>query len=819
MEISYNWLKEYINIDLGVEEISEILTGIGLEIEGIHTFESIKGGLKHVCIGKVITCEKHPNADRLHVTQVDIGQENLLQIVCGATNVAAGQHVVVACVGAALYPMDKEPLTIKKSKIRDVVSEGMICAEDELGISNSHAGIMVLSDCPQIGMPAQQYFNITTDTIFEIGLTPNRSDATSHLGVARDLVAYINTHYHEKISLNYPEVNDFPINTPKNIIQITIADTVACPRYTGLHIAGVEIEESPEWLKTKLNAIGIRPINNIVDITQFVLFEMGQPLHAFDANNIKGNHVIIRKVAKETPFLSLDGIERKLSENDLMICNEVEPMCIAGVMGGEDSGINEATTDVFLESAYFNPISIRKTSKYHGIKTDASFRFERGCDPNICIYALKRAALLIQKIAGGTISGITDIYPSIIKEKEVSLSYKRLNTLIGKEIEKKTVKEILTSLEMKILNETNENISIAIPTNKNDVTREADVIEEFLRIYGYNNIELKQNFSFTPSAIAESPLIALKENVSNYLSNNGFCEIMNNSLTKSEYTHFDFINKQESISLLNPLSKDLQNMRQTLLFGGLESIINNINRSNFNLRLFEFGSVYRKDCSKTKKNTVIERFPYHNHLALFVSGKQHEDSWQNKANDLDFFYVKNIVLNVLQKNNFNVNKFSLAIGKNEGAFQQVLTYTINNQTIITIGEVHPTVLKVFGIKQKVYSAEVDCDALINLSERKKIMFKELNKYPEVHRDLALLLDKHVTYEEVEKLAYKTAKPYLKAVNLFDVYEGKNLEEGKKSYAVSFVLSDTNKTLTNDEINAVMDRLITAYEKELQAKLR
>jgi len=819
MEISYNWLKEYINIDLGVEEISEILTGIGLEIEGIHTFESIKGGLKHVCIGKVITCEKHPNADRLHVTQVDIGQENLLQIVCGATNVAAGQHVVVACVGAALCPMDKEPLTIKKYKIRDVVSEGMICAEDELGISNSHAGIMVLSDCPQIGMPAQQYFNITTDTIFEIGLTPNRSDATSHLGVARDLVAYINTHYHEKISLNYPEVNDFPINTPKNIIQITIADTVACPRYTGLHIAGVEIEESPEWLKTKLNAIGIRPINNIVDITQFVLFEMGQPLHAFDANNIKGNHVIIRKVAKETPFLSLDGIERKLSENDLMICNEVEPMCIAGVMGGEDSGINEATTDVFLESAYFNPISIRKTSKYHGIKTDASFRFERGCDPNICIYALKRAALLIQKIAGGTISGITDIYPSIIKEKEVSLSYKRLNTLIGKEIEKKTVKEILTSLEMKILNETNENISIAIPTNKNDVTREADVIEEFLRIYGYNNIELKQNFSFTPSAIAESPLIALKENVSNYLSNNGFCEIMNNSLTKSEYTHFDFINKQESISLLNPLSKDLQNMRQTLLFGGLESIINNINRSNFNLRLFEFGSVYRKDCSKTKKNTVIERFPYHNHLALFVSGKQHEDSWQNKANDLDFFYVKNIVLNVLQKNNFNVNKFSLAIGKNEGAFQQVLTYTINNQTIITIGEVHPTVLKVFGIKQKVYSAEVDCDALINLSERKKIMFKELNKYPEVHRDLALLLDKHVTYEEVEKLAYKTAKPYLKAVNLFDVYEGKNLEEGKKSYAVSFVLSDTNKTLTNDEINAVMDRLITAYEKELQAKLR
>lgn len=819
MEISYNWLKEYINIEISVEKMSEILTGIGLEIEGIHTFESIKGGLKDVCIGKVITCEKHPNADRLHVTNVDIGKENVVQIVCGASNVAVGQHVVVACVGAVLYPKDKEPFTIKKSKIRDIVSEGMICAEDELGIGDSHEGIMVLSDCPEIGMPAQQYFNITTDTIFEIGLTPNRSDATSHLGVARDLMAYINTHFSNKIKLNYPEVNDFPENSPKNIIQITVVDPMACPRYTGLHISGVTVKESPEWLKSKLNAIGIRPINNIVDITQFVLFEMGQPLHAFDAKHIKGNHVIIKKVAKDTPFISLDGIERKLTENDLMICNAVEPMCIAGVMGGKNSGINEITKDVFLESAYFNPVSIRKTSKYHGLKTDASFRFERGCDPNICIYALKRAALLIQKIAGGSISTITDIYPTIIKEKEVAISFKRLNALIGKEIERETVKEILTSLEMKIINETNENISLAIPTNKTDVTREADVIEEFLRIYGYNNIEIKQNFTFTPSTIPESPLIALKENISNYLSNNGFYEIMNNSLTKSEYSNFDFINKQETISLLNPLSKDLQNMRQALLFGGLESIINNINHSNFNLRLYEFGSVYRKDCSKTAKNTVVERFPYHNHLALFVSGKQHDASWQNKEKDLDFYYLKNIVLNILEKNNFNVNQFSVTINTNSGAFQQVLTYTIHNQTIITIGEVHPTVLKAFGIKQKVYYAEVECDALIHFSERKRIIFKELNKYPEVHRDLALLLDKNITYEEVEKLAFKTAKPYLKSVNLFDVYEGKNLEVGKKSYAVSFILSNPNKTLTNDEINAIMDRLIIAYEKELQAKLR
>lgn len=819
MEISYNWLKEYINIDISVDKMSSILTDIGLEIEGMRNYESIPGGLQNVCIGKVITCEKHPNADRLHLTTVDIGKPDLLHIVCGAPNVAVGQYVVVACVGSTLYPSEGDPITIKKSKIRDVISEGMICAEDELGIGSSHAGIMVLTDAPTIGMEAKNYFHITSDTIFEIGLTPNRSDATSHLGVARDVAAYINTHYPEKIGVQYPKVDDFPKKAKKNPFQISVKDANACPRYTGVHIAGVKVDESPEWLKTKLNTIGIRPINNIVDITQFVLFEMGQPLHAFDANHIKGNHVIIQKVVKDTPFVTLDGINRKLNENDLMICNAEEPMCIAGVIGGKDSGITEKTSHVFLESAYFNPVSIRKTSKYHGLKTDASFRYERGCDPNITIYSIKRAALLIKELAGGTISEITDLYPTIIHEKEVILNYQRLNSLIGKTVEKEIVKQILTALEMKITHEDNNNITLSIPTNKVDVTREADVIEEFLRIYGYNNIEINETFAYTPSVIKESPLIALKENISNYLSNNGFYEIMNNSITKSEYANFDFIDKEETITLMNPLNKDLQNMRQSLLFGGLESILNNINRSNFDLRLYEFGTIYNKNPEKSKEDTVVDRYPHHNHLAFFATGKQHEALWQNEAKDVDFFYLKNIVLNALRKNNFSIELYNTTPKATFGALMNALVYTFNNQTIITIGEVNKKVLKSFGIKQNVYYAEIDCDKLLNLTERKKVRFKELNKFPEVHRDLALLIDKHITYEEIEKIAFKNGKQLIKSVNLFDVYEGDNLEEGKKSYAVSFVISDYNKTLTNDEINAVMDRLIAAYEKELGAKLR
>ncbi|OQA84493.1 MAG: Phenylalanine--tRNA ligase beta subunit [Bacteroidetes bacterium ADurb.Bin234] len=819
MDISYNWLKQYIQTDLQTSRMSEILTAVGLEVEGIRNYETIKGGLEGICIGKILHCEKHPNADRLHITKVDVGETNTLQIVCGASNVAAGQSVLVARIGATLYPAVGDPFTIKKSKIREVVSEGMICAEDELGLGNSHAGILVLPNNPTCGMPAKDYFKIETDTIFEIGLTPNRSDAASHIGVARDIVAYLNTHQTNKHTLQYPKTNAFPKNNPTNPIQITIEDTQACPRYTGLYIANVQVKESPDWLKNRLNAINIRPINNVVDITQYVLFELGQPLHAFDADKIKGNHVIIKKLTEGTPFITLDEIERKLTQNDLMICNANEPMCIAGIMGGKESGISFNTTHVFLESAYFNPVSIRKTSKHHALKTDASFRYERGCDPNITLHAIQRAALLIQELAGGTISTITDQYPNPIKEKEVTLNYQHLNSLIGKQIDKQTVNNVLQALEMKITTKTNDSINVTVPTNKPDVTREADVIEEFLRIYGYNNIEMKNTFTYTPSGLKESPLILLKENISTYLSNNGFNEIINNSLTKSEYAEFDFINKNETVSLLNPLSKDLQNMRQTLLFGGLESIVNNINHANENLRLYEFGTVYAKNPAKTATDNVVERYTHQTKLALFATGKQHKESWQFKAYDLDIFYLKNIILNVLNKNNFIINLFTLQTEPAAGALIHVLTYKYKDEPILSIGEVNKKTLKHFGIKQKVYYAEINCDKLIAINERKKVLFKELNKFPEVERDLALLLDKHITYQEVEKTAFKTEKKLLKSVNLFDVYEGKNLDEGKKSYAVRFILSHPDKTLTNDEINQVMDKLIKAYQKELGASLR
>lgn len=818
MNISYNWLKKYINVDLAIAQMSDILTNIGLEVEAVNTYESIKGGLEHVYIGKVITCEKHPNADRLHITTVDIGKPELLNIVCGAPNVAAGQHVVVATIGATLHPVNGEPFVIKKSKIRDVTSEGMICAEDELGIGNSHEGIMVLNDFPTVGTPAKEYFKVVTDTVFEIGLTPNRSDAVSHIGVARDVAAYIKTHL-QNINLTYPDVSRFPKKTYPNPIRITIQEPKACPRYTGLYISKVKVKESPDWLKHTLNAVGIRPINNIVDITQFVMLEMGQPLHAFDADRINGNHVIIQNAKENSSFTTLDDVKRTLTKTDLMICNATEPMCMAGVFGGKDSGVSLSTTNVFLESAYFNPVSIRKTAKHHGLKTDASFRYERGCDPSITVDAIKRTALLIQEIAGGEISEITDVYPEVIKEKEVNLHFNRLNTIVGATIEKEKVKQILTALEIKIINETDEAIRLAVPTYKEDVTREVDVIEEFLRIYGYNNIGFKTNFHYTISSIEESPFIAFKEKTSSYLSHNGFYEIINNSLTKNEYNNFDFINKDESINLLNPLSKELQNMRQNLLLGGLETIIRNINHSNFNLRLYEFGSIYKKDINTTENDSVVERFPQQNTLALFATGQLNEGSWQIKEQELDFFYLKNMISNILSINGLPIQSLQTISLESHAALLNVLQYSRNNETIISIGEVRKDVLTSFGIKQNVYYAEINCDKLLSSIDRKKIIYKELNKFPEVHRDLALLIDKHINYEEIEKIAFKVGKNLIKSVQLFDVYEGKNLEENKKSYAVNFVISDANKTLTNDEINKVMDNLIAAYTKDLGAKLR
>ena len=818
MEISYKWLKRYLPVDLPATEISALLTDCGLEIETLEKYESIKGGLENVVVGKVLTCEAHPDSDHLHLTTVDIGSGQPLQIVCGAPNVAAGQHVVVACVGATLHPSDGSCITIKKSKIRGVPSEGMICAEDELGVGEDHAGIMVLPDTVAPGTPAKSHFNVETDMIFGIGLTPNRSDAICHIGVARDLSASIHRHLGKKIPLQYPDITGFPENGAPNPVSIEIKDTERCPRYSGLFVKGVKVQESPDWLKALLRSVGIRPINNIVDVTQFVMLECGQPMHAFDAEKIKGGSVIIRRAKKDEPFLTLDGIDRKLDTEDLVICDSESPMCLAGVMGGEHSGITDGTTSVFLESACFQAAGIRKTAKRHTLKTDASFRYERGCDPNITMWALKRAAMLIRELAGGEISAPTDIYPQPVGKAVVTLSMDKLNALTGQNLEEEMVCQILTDLEIEICRKENGILTLAIPTNKVDVTRPADVAEEVLRIYGYNRIGMPSRFSYSPTAMEENPLIAVRERISGYLSDNGFYEIMNNSLTKSDYSRFSFINSAEAVQLMNPLSKELQQMRQTLLFGGLESISHNINHSNCNLRLYEFGSVYHRDLQKSEKESVVERFPQQQRLAIWVTGALQAASWEAATEEAGFFYLKNMVLNALRKANFQIKRMGIQQTENGNGMIRSLQYQLRKQTVLFIGEVDPELLKSFGIKQKVFYAEMDCDAMIHGMEQKRIRFKELNRFPEVNRDLALLVDREIRYEQLEKIAYKT-DPAIQSVNLFDVYEGEHLPAGKKSYALSFVISNQERTFTADEVQAIMDRLIRAYEKEAGAQLR
>ena len=818
MEISYKWLKRYLPVDLPASEISALLTDCGLEIETMEKYESVKGGLENVIIGKVLTCEAHPDSDHLHITTVDTGQEQPLHIVCGAPNVKAGQNVVVACVGATLYPSDGGSITIKKSKIRGEVSEGMICAEDELGVGEDHAGIMVLPETAVPGTPAKDYFQVESDTVFGIGLTPNRSDAICHIGVARDLSASIHRHLGKKIPLQYPDISGFPETGPANPVSIEIQDTERCPRYSGLHISGVRVAESPEWMKGLLRTVGIRPINNIVDITQFVMLECGQPMHAFDAAKISGKKVIVRRAVKDEPFMTLDGIERKLDPEDLVICNANSPMCLAGVMGGEHSGITDKTTDIFLESACFQAAGIRKTAKRHTMKTDASFRYERGCDPNITLWTLKRAAMLIQEIAGGTISAVTDCYPIPVEKKNVDISYAQLNTIAGQELEREMVLQILTDLEMAPVKDENGIMTIAVPTNKVDVTRPADIAEEVMRIYGYNRIGMPDRFTFHPSTLDENPQLVVKERISTYLSDNGFYEIMNNSLTKSDYSRFDFINDDETVKLMNPLSKDLQQMRQTLLFGGLESIAHNINHANCNLRMYEFGTIYHKDNEKSATDSVTARFPHRQRLSLWVTGMLQPASWEAKPEESGFFYLKNMVLNALQKANFTTKRLVPQKLEKYCGMVHALQYQLRQQPVVTIGEVDPEILKYFGIKQRVYHADIIFDTLVAQVERKKIRFKELNRFPEVERDLALLVDKKVCYEQLEKIAYKTDVA-IQSVNLFDVYEGKNLPEGKKSYALNFVITNQERTFTAEEVQAVMDKLIRAYEKETGAQLR
>jgi len=822
MKISYKWLKDLLTFDLSAEETSLYLTNCGLEVEGVETFETVKGGLKGLVIGEVLTCEAHPNSDHLHVTTVNVGQEEPLHIVCGAANVAAGQKVVVATIGTTLYDGD-ESFTIKKSKLRGEPSEGMICAEDEIGLGESHDGIMVLDPEAVPGTPASQYFKIESDTIFEIGLTPNRCDAICHAGVARDLYAAMVQNEIPCSPLILPVAPELKPNANVNFrIDVEVENKKACPRYTSMLLDNVKVGPSPEWLQTKLKSVGIRPINNVVDITQYIMLEVGQPMHAFDADKIKGNKVIVKNLPEGTPFVTLDGNEVKLSENDLMICNAEEGMCIAGVYGGLESGVTENTTRLFLESAYFNPVSVRKTAKRHGLKTDASFRYERGCDPDITVYAIKRAAQLVVELCGAAvISEINDYYPEKIEPVQVTLRYDEVNRVAGKVIDKQIVSQILLHLGMQVQTAGEEQLRVTIPLNKADVTRPIDLIEEILRIYGYNNIEIPDVLNYR---LAQRNFVdvahQMQLTISTYLADNGFYEVMNNSLTKFDYAQrFDFINENESIKLLNPLSTELNVMRQSLLFSGLENVERNVNNKNANLRIFEFGKTYHLDPSTERDADVTLRYRERQELAMFVTGKKGEDSWNHKAEDLDFFYLKNMIDNVLVKINFPTQKIKVSKEGEARMFCDQLNYMIGDEVLVTFGMLSPVVLKPFGLKKAVYYAEFNVELMEQMIANQTVKYQQIATYPSVKRDLALVVDKNMSYDTLEQIGYKYGSKLVKSISLFDVYEGDKVEEGKKSYALNFVLQHPDKTLTDEEINKVMNKLVAAYEREASAKLR
>ncbi len=815
MNISLNWLNDYLKTGLPVEEICKILTSIGLEVGGYEKFESVKGGLKGLVIGEVKTCEPHPDSDHLHITTVDLGDGRLTPIVCGAPNVAAGQKVVVATIGTVLYDGDKE-FVIKKSKIRGQESEGMICAEDEIGIGTDHAGIIVLPADVKAGTPASEYYRITTDYVIEIDITPNRVDGASHLGVARDLAAYLKQNGH--IDYTLPSVEQYKADSTDAILSIEVKRPEACIRYAGVCIEGVTVKESPEWLRNRLKAIGLNPINNVVDITNYILFELGQPLHAFDKDKIKGNKVILRSFPTGTKFVTLDGMERELNENDLMVCNEEAPMCIAGVFGGIESGITENTQNVFLESACFDPVFVRKTARRHGLSTDASFRFERGTDPNIVIYALKRAALLIKELAGGKItSDIIDIYPAPVKDFEVEVKFSHIDRLIGKAIGKENIKKILTALEIKIVNESETTLLLHVPPYRVDVRREADVIEDILRIYGFNNIEVPSKVNSTLSYSPKPDDYRLKNVIADLLTGNGFNEIMNNSLTKASYFEgLETYKPENTVMLYNPLSSDLNAMRQSLLFGGLETIAYNINRKNNSLKLYEFGKAYT--FHKKEGEDHLKQYREENHLALFLTGSKTTASWNTKEARSDFFTLKAYAEIVLTRLGFKTD--ALNVEENtQDILREGLDYTQNGKHLLTIGTVSPKLLKHFDIDQEVCYADFSWENLLKTLKNHTTVFTPLPKYPSVKRDLALLLDKKVSFKEVKELALRTEKTLLKAVTLFDVYEGEKLGAGKKSYAVSFTLQDDEKTLTDKQIEKIMNKLIGSYQHQLGAEIR
>lgn len=803
MTISYNWLKEYIDIPETPEELGHVLTSTGLEVESIEGYASVKGGLQGLVIGEVLTCTKHPNADKLSLTTVDVGGGNPLPIVCGAANVRAGQKVIVAVPGTTLYPVKGEPFTIKSTKIRGEQSEGMICAEDEIGLSENHSGIIVLdTDLPN-GTPASENYNIETDHLIEIGLTPNRADAASHLGVARDIKAALDR------EVRWPPVDAFKPDNNTLPISITIENEAACPRYSGITLMGVTVKDSPAWLKTRLSAIGVTPINNIVDITNYVLHETGQPLHAFNADEISGNQVIVKTLPAGSTFITLDGKERKLQADDLMICNAKEGMCMAGVFGGVKSGITETTTRVFLESAYFSPDYIRKTSMHHGLKTDASFRFERGTDPNITVYALKRAALMIREIAGGEISSdVVDVYPSKIANRSIVVKDKNVNRLIGKVIPRKDIISILNRLDITVTDEKDDQYTVFVPPYRVDVIQEADVIEEILRIYGFNNIELKEYAG--SDYIAEFPdkdINKFRNTLGQMLAGNGFFEIWTNSLTSEAYQQkHNLTFEGEAVKILNKLSEEQGILRQTMLFTGLEVCSYNINRKQKDLKLYEFGKIYHKQGEKYREEEK---------LALYISGNLETENWQRKTSPVSFFDLGQVVFQITEKVGMNGIKQQVMT---DPLFEYGVQLLLGDQIIGKLGKVKAALEKDFGIKQEVFYAELDTHLLFK-EANPKLVAREVPRYPEVRRDLSLVLDRSVSFEEVRKLVLQTEKRLIREIITFDVYEGDKIPNGKKAYALGFTLLDETKTLTDEEIDATMSKLMVALEKKLGAVIR
>ncbi|WP_442787840.1 phenylalanine--tRNA ligase subunit beta [Flavobacterium suncheonense] len=808
MRISYNWLKQFIKTDWSSEETAALLTDLGLEVEGVDKFESLKGGLEGVVVGHVLTCVQHSNADKLKVTTVDIGAGTPVQIVCGAPNVAVGQKVPVATIGTKLYDKEGNAFEIKKGKIRGEESHGMICAEDELGLGESHDGIMVLDEKLTPGTPASKVFNIETDEVFEIGLTPNRADAMSHWGVARDLRAGLIQKGINHSELMTPSVSKFKVEKRTLKIDVKVEDSKLAPRYCGVTISGITVKPSPSWLQNRLKAIGLTPKNNIVDVTNYVLHELGQPLHAFDAAKIKGNKVIVKTLPGGTKFTTLDDVERILHEEDLMICDEIGPLCIAGVFGGKNSGVTESTSTIFLESAYFNPVSVRKTAKRHSLSTDASFRFERGIDPNITEYALKRAALLIQEVAGGEItSDPIDLYPKKIEDFSVLLNFNNVNKIIGQEIPKETIKKILVSLDIKVNSVSDAGLGLVIPSYRVDVQREIDVIEEILRVYGYNNINFTTKLNASISNSSRTEDYKIQNIVANQLTSLGFHEMMANSLTSPEYVSLsEKLKEEHNVLMLNPLSSDLSAMRQSLLFSALEAVSYNINRRNSDLKLFEFGKSYHKP---------ISGYEEHKHLTLTVTGNRLMESWTTPEKASDFFLFKGYINAILSR--LGIAK-TITKPLESDVFAEGVRLNVGTDTLVEFGTVKKSVLKHFDIKQEVLFADFNWETVLKAIST-KIKFTDIPKYPEVRRDLALLLDASVGFEQIYEIAKQTEKSLLKEVNLFDVYQGKNLPEGKKSYAVSFTLQDSSKTLTDAQIDKIMSKLQQNFEKEVGATLR